>query len=195
MKDMNKLNCNEIRAVYSQETIRVYQAYSSDIACEAVKLGTFGPKFKMDRMTWIKPSFLWMMYRSGWGTKENQEHTLAIDLRREGFDHMVKNAVLSSYQEKFHDSYEDWKNQIQNSEIRCQWDPERDVFGNALNYRSIQIGLRGETLKKYVNEWIVKLTDITEYVDSLRKRKEMGQDITELLPDEKTYLFLDENLK
>lgn len=181
---------NEIRAVYSKETIRIYQAYSYDIASEAVKLGTFGSKFKMDRMTWIKPSFLWMMYRCGWGTKENQECILAIDLKREDFDYLVKNAVLSTYQEDSYNSREEWKYQIQNSEIRCQWDPERDIFGNPLNYRSIQIGIRGEALKKYVNEWIVSLTDITEYVDALREKKEIGQDITELLPDEKTYEFL-----
>lgn len=64
----------EIRAVYTENTIRVYQAYNKDIAGEAVKKGTFGTGFKLDRMTWIKPSFLWMMYRCGWGTKENQEH-------------------------------------------------------------------------------------------------------------------------
>lgn len=184
------MNGNEIRAVYSTKTIRVYQAYSHAIASEAVKLGTFGSKFKMDRMTWIKPSFLWMMYRCGWGTKENQECILAIDLKREGFDYMVKNAVLSTYQEDSYNSREEWKYQIQNSEIRCQWDPERDIFGNPLNYRSIQIGIRGEALKKYVDEWIVSLTDITEYVDALRKKKEMSQDITELLPDEKIYEFL-----
>lgn len=180
----------EVRAVYSQKTIRVYQAYSKDIADEAVKLGTFGPRFKMDRMTWIKPSFLWMMYRSGWGTKEKQEHILAIDLKREGFDYMVENAVLSTYQEDFYASREAWKYQIQNSDIRCQWDPERDIFGNPLKYRSVQIGIRGEVLKKYVNEWMVGLTDITEYVEGLRKMKEAEQDITELLPEEKTYLVL-----
>lgn len=186
-KEVEKVENKKIRAVYTTETIRVYQAYAGDIAREAVRLGTFGPKFKMDRMTWIKPSFLWMMYRSGWGTKENQEHTLAIELRREGFDHMVKNAVLSSYQEGVYDSYEEWRSRIQNSDIRCQWDPERDISGNALNHRSIQIGLRREALRRYVHEWIVKLTDITEYVDDLRRRKEMGQDITDLLPDEKIY--------
>jgi len=26
----------------------------------------------MNRMTWIKPNFLWMMYRSGWASKKNQ---------------------------------------------------------------------------------------------------------------------------
>ena len=76
----------EIRAVYTTDTIRVYQAYNKAIASEAVEKGTFGDKFKLDRMTWIKPSFLWMMYRSGWGTKENQECILAIDIKREAFD-------------------------------------------------------------------------------------------------------------
>ena len=60
----------EIRAVYTENTIRVYQAYNEVIAKEAVKIGTFGPGFKLDRMTWIKPSFLWMMYRCGWGQKK-----------------------------------------------------------------------------------------------------------------------------
>lgn len=181
----------EIRAVYSQKTIRVYQAYSYDIASEAIKKGTFGPKFKMDRMTWIKPSFLWMMYRSGWGTKENQEHILAIDLKREGFDHMVKNAVLSTYQEDSHLSREEWRSQIQNSDIRCQWDPERDVDGNALNSRSIQIGIRGKTLVKYVNVWISNIIDITDYVCSLKEKKDAKQDITDYLPKEKVYKFLE----
>ena len=48
------MNKKEIRAVYSEKTIRVYQAYCDDIADEAIGLGTFGKKFKMDRMTWIK---------------------------------------------------------------------------------------------------------------------------------------------
>lgn len=178
---------NEIRAVYSKDTIRIYQAYSYDIASEAVKLGTFGSKFKMDRMSWIKPSFLWMMYRSGWETKKNQEYILAIDLKREGFDYIVSNSVLSTYTEEYYHNREEWMRLIKNSDIRCQWDPERDIFGNALNYRSIQLGIRGEILKKYVNEWIVNLTDITEYVNFLRAKKDMNQDITELLPNERIY--------
>ena len=47
----------------------MYQAYNNTIANEAIENGKFGLNFKRDRMTWIKPSFLWMMYRSGWGLK------------------------------------------------------------------------------------------------------------------------------
>lgn len=66
-----------IMAQFNEETVRVYQAYNHTIADQAVKTGSFGSAFKMDRMTWIKPSFLWMMYRAGWGTKEGQERILA----------------------------------------------------------------------------------------------------------------------
>ena len=53
------MNQNIIRAVYGEHTIRVYQAYSDPIADAALAHGTFvSPSFKMERMTWIKPSFL-----------------------------------------------------------------------------------------------------------------------------------------
>ena len=100
---------NEIRASYTHEVIRVYQAYNKIIANEAILKGTFGSNFEMDRMTWIKPSFLWMMYRCGWATKENQEHVLAIDMSREGFDYIVKNSVSSVYNADLNISYEAWK--------------------------------------------------------------------------------------
>jgi hypothetical protein len=78
----------QIQAVYDNETIRVYQAYSDAIADSALAHGTFvSPPFKMERMTWIKPSFLWMMYRAGWGFKAPGENRIwAIDITREGFE-------------------------------------------------------------------------------------------------------------
>ena len=177
----------EIRAVYTENTIRVYQAYNKDIAGEAVQNGTFGEKFKLDRMTWIKPSFLWMMYRCGWGTKENQEHILAIDMKREAFDFIAQNAVVSTYNSNMDISYEEWKEQIKKSDIRCQWDPERDLYGQPLGYRSIQLGLRGEAVRKYVDEWIVNITDITDYVKKLKMQKDTKKDISALLPKEEIY--------
>ena len=78
----------QIRAVYNDQTIRVYQAYSDAIANTALLNQTFvSPPFKMERMTWIKPSFLWMMYRAGWGFKDDgQNRILAIDITLEGFE-------------------------------------------------------------------------------------------------------------
>src|SRR6202042_2093945 len=87
----------QIRAVYTDTMITVYQAYSGQIAEPALQAQKFVPPFQRNRMTWIKPSFLWMMYRSGWGTKDGQERVLAIDITRSGFQWCLENACLSHF--------------------------------------------------------------------------------------------------
>ena len=74
----------EVRAKYTAKSITVYQAYSPEIAEPAVAAERFVSPFKRDRMTWIKPSFLWMMYRCGWATKPGQERVLAVEITRAG---------------------------------------------------------------------------------------------------------------
>lgn len=76
----------QVRAAFTDHTIRVYQAYSAEIANPALAAGRFVSPFKRDRFTWIKPSFLWMMYRSGWATKPSQERVLAVEITRSGFE-------------------------------------------------------------------------------------------------------------
>lgn len=187
MKMINGEKKFHIRAVYDDKTIRIYQAYNNRIADEAIKNGTFGSSFNRNRMTWIKPSFLWMMYRSGWATKENQERILAIDIKREAFDFLVENAVSSMFDVDKYESIDEWKKQVKESSIRVQWDPERDVYGNPLDYRSIQLGIRGDIVNKYLDEWIEKITDITEYVNELKLLLNDKKDISELLPKERSY--------
>lgn len=88
----------QIRASYTDQTIRMYQAFSDAIADVALAAGKFRAPFKMERMTWIKPSFLWMMYRAGWGYKDaGQRRILAIDIQRTGFDWALQHAVLSTH--------------------------------------------------------------------------------------------------
>ena len=70
-----------ILAQFDAQSIVVYQRNRSEIGHFAAKHGYFGGEFKFSRMSWIKPNFLWMMYRSGWGTKSGEEVTLAIRLR------------------------------------------------------------------------------------------------------------------
>mgnify|MGYP006308371405 CR=1 FL=1 len=55
-----------IIACYTEKHILVYQAYNRRIGEYAVKNGYLnGEEFNLHRMSWIKPGFLWMMYRSG----------------------------------------------------------------------------------------------------------------------------------
>ena len=61
-----------ILAQFDADSIIVYQAYRAAIARHAVEHQRFGGDFSYSRMSWIKPNFLWMMFRSGWATKEGQ---------------------------------------------------------------------------------------------------------------------------
>jgi Domain of unknown function (DUF4291) len=132
---------HQIRAVYDEQTIRVYQAYSDQIADSALAHGTFvSPPFKMERMTWIKPSFLWMMYRSGWGLKDaGQSRILAIDITREGFEWALAHSCLSHPDPSM--NQDEWKRLKNESPVRIQWDPERNLLLQPLPHRAIQIGL------------------------------------------------------
>ena len=186
-KQEKKQEQNKIFAQFNDKTIRVYQAFRDEIADEAVALGKFGPHFRTGRMSWIKPSFLWMMYRSGWSTKKGQERILAIDMEREGFNIILMQAVLSSFDKDIYGTYEKWKLKFESSEVRCQWDPDRDVYGNPLKRRAIQLGLSGNILKRYKEEWIIKIIDITNYVVNMRESIKNGNFIDSMLPTEKEY--------
>ena len=62
-----------ILAQFDEHTVVVYQAYRPAIGHFAAEKGYFGGEFSLNRMSWIKPNFLWMMYRSAWGTSSGQE--------------------------------------------------------------------------------------------------------------------------
>jgi hypothetical protein len=163
-----QLNSHIIHANYNDETIRVYQAYGEEIALPALKAGTFVAPFKMARMTWIKPSFNWMMYRSGYGSKQGQEFVLAIDISREGFDWALENSVLSSFRPEANENFEDWQKAIRNSPVRVQWDPARNWRLDEIDgLRAIQIGLSGEAVERYVKEWIRSIADVTALAHSI----------------------------
>jgi hypothetical protein len=159
----------EVRALFSEESIVVYQAYPAPIADAALAAKTFVAPFKRARMTWIKPSFLWMMYRSGWGTKEGQDRVLAIEMTREGFEWALSHASLSHYDGRVHASIPEWEAEKRESPVRVQWDPERSLHLEPLPHRAIQIGLSGEAVHRYAEEWIRDIREVTGLATEVRK--------------------------
>jgi hypothetical protein len=241
-------------------------------------------------MTWIKPSFLWMAYRSGWGTKPGQERVLAIKIKRSGFEWALMHSSLShgesrrektmikykgkttknargittgnsgsvdtendrdktigsittedsrdetteycrretqlkssrnhctSQEENFgektvenpvgmtmenskykttensrHKSTKNLKGKVEDCPVRIQWDPERNLNLEQLDVRSIQIGLSGEAVWKYINEWIVGIEDVTALVKEVGKRAGCSEEFAgQLLPQERVYPLSDE---
>ncbi|MDP5312004.1 DUF4291 domain-containing protein [Streptomyces poriferorum] len=180
---------HEIRALHTDATVTVYQAYSTALGLPAARDGRFPPAWKRDRMTWIKPSFLWMMYRCGWAAKEGQETVLAVEITREGFDWALANAELSHYERGVHPDRATWQRKLRHAPARVQWDPERDLHLNRLPYRSLQLGLAGEASRRYADEWTVTIRDVTPLAREIHELVRAGRDdeAGRLLPDERVY--------
>ncbi|MGN9791396.1 DUF4291 domain-containing protein [Streptomyces sp. OZ13] len=178
-----------IRARYTDDTVTVYQAYHPAIGVPAARDGRFPAAWKRERMTWIKPSFLWMMYRCGWATKADQETVLAVEIRRDGFEWALRNACLSHCQAGVHESRAAWKRELRRAPARVQWDPERDLGLNALPHRSLQLGLGGEAAGRYADEWTVGITDVTPLAHEAHRLVREGdrEGAALLLPEERPY--------
>ncbi|WP_229911156.1 DUF4291 domain-containing protein [Streptomyces aurantiogriseus] len=185
-----------MRALHTESTVTVYQAYRPEIGNAAARDGRFPPAWSRERMTWIKPSFLWMMYRCGWGSKEGQETVLAVEISRVGFEWALRHACLSSYVRGVHPDRATWQRQLKRAPARVQWDPERDLRLQPLPYRSLQLGLSGEAARRYADEWTVAIRDVTPLaheIHALVSSRDLDS-AARLLPRERSYPVGDELL-
>merc|ERR1711920_14577 len=115
----------EIRAIHDETTVRVYQAYNVEIAEAAVaansfrapcKAGTWSPT----RISWIKPSAVWMAYRCGWTVLKdpNQARVLALDVSRSRLENLLMRARVSD---------DSRPGECKQYPVVVQWDPERFI--------------------------------------------------------------------
>lgn len=157
----------QIRALYDAETITVYQAYNKTIASAAVEKQKLNasPAFRLTRMTWIKPSWAWMLYRAGYSYKDpGQERILALKMKHADFIAILEKGVAIEGETKL-------------PEVRIQWDPERTVRLGKLEHRSIQIGIPGGLSEKWVEEMIVGIEDVTDKARELKRVLDERKDV------------------
>lgn len=184
-----------ILAQFDEQSVVVYQAYCPAIGHFAAEYNHFGGEFSFSRMSWIKPNFLWMMYRSSWGTKEGQEIILAVRLKRFAFNWILKQAVHSSFITGLYPNEAEWKQATARSSVLLQWDPDHDPSGKKVERRALQLGLRGEALKNYAQNWIIDIEDISEFVKEQRQNVESTSAYSCLVtPQEKIYPIEDSQL-
>mmetsp|Transcript_72431 Transcript_72431/g.205593 ORF Transcript_72431/g.205593 Transcript_72431/m.205593 type:complete len:424 (+) Transcript_72431:58-1329(+) len=174
------------RGEWDEEGVFFYQAYKDEIADWAVEHQRFGgPGFNATRMTWIKPSFAWVLYRSGYGHKHNQNRILKVKLPHEAVADLLSRCQC--------------KEGGGGSNGRVQWDPARDLMsgdGKAprmmLRDRAIQVGLKGSLSELYVRS-VMSIQDVTELSHRVGEahRAKSKAAVDELLPDlpaERPYL-------
>lgn len=176
-----------ILAQYDADTVVVYQAYRPAIGHFATASQYFGGEFSLSRMSWIKPNFLWMMYRCGWATKPGQEVVLAVWLQRTAFERILAAAVPSSFDPERYEARAAWSRAVKTSEVRVQWDPDHDPYGAPVGRRAIQLGLRGAALAGYARDWIVEIQDISPRVHAMHEALARGGLAALISPREAVY--------
>lgn len=160
-----------ILAQQKAEQILVYQAFNHKIADFAVKNQYFGGNhYRYSRMSWIKPNFLWMMFRCGWASKPNQERVLGIWMNKTDFETILSEAAYSSYKSEIYGSQEKWKEDLAQKTVRLQWDPDHDIYGQKQERRAIQLGLKGDILKKFGTTMIKEIIDVTNFVKEQKQK-------------------------
>ncbi len=184
----------QILAHFDAETIVVYQAYAPAIAYFAMNHGYFGGDFSYTRMSWIKPNFLWMMYRSDWGRATGQEVVLGIRLTRSFFEKVLKAAVPSTFSPAEYPDEASWKRAVDQSDVRLQWDPDHLPTGAPCERRAIQLGLRGAMLDAYGKREILEIIDLSPFVAARRSHAATWQDGTLQSPVETVYPLRDRSL-
>jgi len=181
---------HEFKGEWDAEGVYVYQAFCHEIANYALEHQAFGgPKFNPSRMTWVKPSFAWVLYRSGYATKHNQERILKVKV-----PHAALATLLSKCQCKWGGG---------GSKGRVQWDPARDLFSaegreprKMLRERAIQIGLSKDLSEDYVKS-VISIEDVTPLARSVHQAhsaktapatREMMEALSPSLPHERLYM-------
>lgn len=179
----------EIRADFDADSIVVYQAYGDQIADAALSAGTFVDPFSFNRMSWIKPSFRWLMHRSNWGQRSGQERILRVRVKRSGWDKALSIGVLTSPDGPVFGNGVYWQSEFDKAQVHVQWDTERSPRGAALDHYSIQVGLSRHIIREFVDSWILKIEDFTPTIRKLYPLVHGGhtKEAARLMPPERVY--------
>lgn len=173
--------------------IFVYQAFKSSIVEHAVKKGTFDKGFGLNRITWIKPSFGWILHRSKYATKHRMDAIAKIKISHKNWLNILSESVPTQFDNKIFKNEFEWQNKLRKADIIHQWDPDREINGIRLERGAIQIGLRGAAIFKYVNEWIISVEDVTSLAKKVNHNIKKNISTYDIVPELKEYT-LPENL-
>lgn len=166
----------QIVAQCTEDELVVYQAYKPSTAKYSVEHQELdGPEFSYNRMSLIKPNFLWMMYRCGWPQKKTRSMCWPIWLKKTAFIKILENAVISSLGAGHHTNNNDWNEELRTKEARLQWDPDHDPFGMKGTRRAVQPGLKGKLLEEFGMRSISRIEDITPFVKQQKQLLDNGK--------------------
>jgi len=178
----------QVYAAYDDEGLYIYQAFKPKTVANAVAKGTFGAGFNTNRLTWIKPSFAWVLQRTQYATKHRMNAIARIKLSHEGWLHILSQSVPTQFDANRYENEEVWQQALEAAVVIHQWDPERSLTGKKLDRAAIQVGMRSEELSlQYVNEWILGIEDVTDLAHEIGAVARDRDPVLPEVPEEKVY--------
>jgi hypothetical protein len=98
-------------------------------------------------------------------------------------------ACLSHFDRHRYPTRAAWARELKTSPVRVQWDPERTPHLKPLPHRSLQVGLGGQAVDRYVDEWITSISDVTDTARTIKDLLRRGDEAaaTAMLPQEQPY--------
>ena len=160
----------QVRAQFRADTITVYQAYSAADRRAGGGRRPFRGSVQTSRMTWIKPVFLWMMYRCGWGRNPARRRVLGVEITRDRL-RVGADARLSEPLRPSPTHPDRARGAGSSPPVPCESSgtPTRSLHLQPLRHRSLQVGLSATAVDRYVDEWIVNVADLTPSVTKIRE--------------------------
>jgi hypothetical protein len=99
--------------------------------------------------------------------------------------------VHSSFIPERYASEAAWKEAVASSAVRLQWDPDHDPNGGKVERRAIQLGLRGDACRRFADEWLLAIEDVTPFVLDQRVHATPSRYAELVMPTERVYPVAD----
>ncbi len=164
-----------------QDTYALFMAFSP----EYLDGNSFSEKLRLDRMSWLKTSLLWMLWRSNWGHKKGQERILQFEVSSSYLDELFELAV--------------YVDDIEGSpQVIRQDDPDRIIIEKTWlrgrqgyfhkSESTPHLGIRSSVLRDFAECFstagIEDITEIVQFIEEERPRnpEEILYDFLRLTP-------------
>jgi hypothetical protein len=168
-----------ILAHHTATSIVLYHAFAPQVAAQLIASRRFDAlACGASGTSWFKVGFLSMMHHCGWGTQSHLERVLALRTSRAWFNELLQCAVPTA---------PDPGTARARAEVQFQWDADHDPAGAPLPRRALQLGLRGEALRRFGRWEVLEVIDLTDFIATQRKLALAGELERITLPRERLY--------
>lgn len=171
-----------VLACFDDTTVTVFAAHRPEIGAWAIEHGTLGgPVWRGDRVARFRLSLPRVMSRSERGERAGKEVLLALTLRRDGFDAVLRQAVhWREFPASIFGTQARWRLATRFTEVVVDFAPDCAPDGSDLPRMTQRFGVRGHALKRLLGEWVVGVQDLGDLAQ--RWRTESDPPTPELRP-------------